>query len=116
MHLKQEDFEKDLERRKADLKSNLEKIQIEPKEEHMMRADKKHYRCRGYFREIGLDYDLEKYIFSPNDLIIDKHGLLSICIGVARSPDVLEGDVLWLFSEGEWHYWKSEFSGKKTAG
>jgi hypothetical protein len=95
MQFKQ-DFEKDLEQRKADLKSRLKEITILTEDK-----DKKHFRCKGYYREIGLKYDMENFIFAPNDLIIDKHGVLSICVGVARSPDMIEGDVLWLFSEGE---------------
>ena len=101
MHLNQEIFEKDFDRRKIDLKSRLEAITHFTENEA-----KRHYRCKGYYREIELNYSLKKFIFAPNDLIIDRYGILSICVGVARSPDILEGDVLWLLSEkeAELHY------------
>ena len=101
MSWKKQNLETDLEQRKVDLKSQLEKITRFTENE-----TKRHYRCKGYYREIGTEYDREKFAFAPDDLVIDKHGLLSICVGVAHSPDILEGDVLWMFSEGdsEIHY------------
>ena len=58
-------------------------------------------RCNGYYREIDKQYSEEKFIFLPNDVVIDKHDIMSICLGVAKSPDSLEDKVLWFFSEGD---------------
>jgi hypothetical protein len=56
-------------------------------------------RCHGYFREIVQKYSREEFDFAPDDILIDKHGIMSVCLGKSKSPNSVEGDVLWFLSE-----------------
>jgi hypothetical protein len=56
-------------------------------------------RCNGYYREITRQYSRDEFEFGPGDIIIDKHNVMSICLGVAKSPDSTQGNVLWFLSE-----------------
>ncbi|MFA6514425.1 MAG: hypothetical protein WCT50_04045 [Patescibacteria group bacterium] len=91
----------DLELRKKSLKSKLVFL-IKESGNH----ESRYFRCRGYLREILINYDQKKFFFAPDTFIIDKDNILSIVIGVSRSPIPIEGDVLWIFSEDqkEIHY------------
>lgn len=56
-------------------------------------------RCNGYFREFLRYYDLEKFVFAPGDILIDHNNVMFLCLGVGKSPDRMEGQVLWFLSE-----------------
>jgi hypothetical protein len=90
-------FTQDIEERKKLLTGRLGFITEELKSNEKSR----YFRCRGYLREISLQYDIKQFLFKPDEFIIDKHGILSICIGVAKAPTTFDGNVLWIFSEGD---------------
>ncbi len=56
-------------------------------------------RCYGYYREIARDYPVADFDFAPGDILIDKDEIMSICLGISKSPDNMEGQVLWFLSE-----------------
>ncbi len=56
-------------------------------------------RCNGYYREFLREYDRKKFIFAPGDIFIDHGGVMFICLGIGKSPDPMEGQVLWFLSE-----------------
>ncbi|HZJ41310.1 MAG TPA: hypothetical protein VFD16_03540 [Candidatus Saccharimonadales bacterium] len=56
-------------------------------------------KCHGYYREIARNYSLDDFDFAPGDIIVDKHDVMSICLGVSKSPNSVEGQVLWFLSE-----------------
>ncbi len=94
------EFSQELEARKKALEQQLGFI-TRPDDEK-----KRHYRCNGYYREIVRNYKRENFPFLPDEFVIDRHGVLSICVGIANAPCLVEGIVLWFFSEGdkEIHY------------
>ncbi|QQG52794.1 MAG: hypothetical protein HY931_00985 [Candidatus Falkowbacteria bacterium] len=56
-------------------------------------------RCNGYFREFLREYDRKKFVFAPGDILIDHSDVMFICLGIGKSPDPMEGQVLWFLSE-----------------
>lgn len=56
-------------------------------------------KCHGYHREIVRNYFVEKSDFASGDILIDKHDIMSVCLGKSKSPNSVEGDVLWFLSE-----------------
>ncbi|MFA6417131.1 MAG: hypothetical protein WCW61_02965 [Patescibacteria group bacterium] len=69
-------------------------------------------RCNGYFREFLRDYDRKKFAFAPGDILIDHNNVMFICLGIGKSPDQMEGEVLWFLSERdkEPHYFSEHMS------
>jgi hypothetical protein len=56
-------------------------------------------RCHGYHREIARDYEVEDFEFAPGDIVIDRHEIMSLCLGISKAPGNMEGQVLWFLSE-----------------
>jgi hypothetical protein len=56
-------------------------------------------KCHGYHREIVRNYFVGKSDFAPGDILIDKHDIMSVCLGKSKSPNLVEGKVLWFLSE-----------------
>lgn len=56
-------------------------------------------RCHGYYREIACNYEIKDFDFAPGDILVDKHDIMAICLGISKSPSAMEGQVLWFLSE-----------------